>query len=800
MDKNDPTPGTGTEDGVATPDIKLEGKKLVVRRDAIINDEQAWQVWDGLKRNQDRRNAVNAQIAERYTGKRPRDPGTLRQEGRSWQSNFPTGMLAGIIERIVPNFINAVEQQRYLTQASLPDQIDGADIPNRDKKIETFREVFTETVRSWSQWRGFNSALVTELVLIGYDFTAYTDEDTPWPLLFRQDKAWIHEGSGQFAADLQVFAAEQPVLIHQVLDKVADEEKSRNAGWRLEALTEALNKALPIDRERDSEPRTLTDMIQEISSSSSFMRGAKGLVFGHLFIVEPKVEKGKGRVTHYILDVLTHKVLFMRKRRFESMRDVVTLFTLESGNNKFYGSKGVGRKLANLSIGVDELVNDAVSQMKMSGLMVLQTDSKTAINVGVKVKAPFAVVNSEGKIQKEQFPTDIEGFVALYEQLTKIAEVAVGAYIPNVLASDPSAGRRTAREASIDYSRELQASNAYIARFAGQYQGEMMFKIQRRLGKKDSTDDDAKAFRQKLIEKGLSDKEIDLLTESPTVTNIADTTGQEKQAKALLADSLAGNPMVNQRKVLESKIIAATNAETAKDWILTEVDDQTLTAEAIRMQTLEVKSMEGGDPIPVSPRDPHEIHLKVLIPILKTALQGLLDMMRQDPGSINPSVLDGLHLCLVHGEAHIGELLKGGMKKDQLAQPISFFKEMDQILMKAGEAAQQAALKAREEIAKQQQLQASMPPPQGAPGQPQQPQLTDLQVKLLTDIYDKDCPNHIKRQIERLAGLNTDGLPDEATNPEAPLTPPPLNTVPPPEENAGGKVVTPPSEPAPAGV
>jgi hypothetical protein len=152
--------------------------------------------------------------------------------------------------------------------------------------------------------------------------------------------------------------------------------------------------------------------------------------------------------------------------------------------------------------------------MKMSGMMVLQTDSKTAINVSIKIKAPFAVINSEGTIQKEQFPTDIEGFVQLYEQLTKIAEVAIGAYIPNVLASDSSSGRRTAREASIDYSREVQSNNAYIARFEGQYQGDAMQKIQRRLGKKDTRDETAKAFQAELKEKGLSDKEIQLLTKA----------------------------------------------------------------------------------------------------------------------------------------------------------------------------------------------------------------------------------------------------------------------------------------------
>jgi len=373
--------------GVTTPDAKVEGNTLVIQRKAVNSADEAWKAYEGLKQDQDTRNSINGKIALRYTGQRPRDPGKLREEGRSWQSNFPTGALEGIISRIIPNFLNAVENQKYLTQATLPDQIDGLPIPDRDKKVENYRETFTKWVKcEWTEWRDFNAALVTELVLIGYDFTTYSDEDTPWPMLYRQDQAWVHEQSPQNSKNLQLFAFEQPVLIHEFVTKIQSAKKAEDSRWDLDNCAEALNRAMPLDPTRDSKDsiRAYADLVRESSTASSVMPGAKSILLGHLFAMEPEEEEGKGRVSHWILDVSTKKELFHMDRRFDTMDEVCTMFTLESGNNKFYGSRGVGKKVVNLTIGIDELVNDAVSQMKMAGMMIIQGDSKSsqAANIG----------------------------------------------------------------------------------------------------------------------------------------------------------------------------------------------------------------------------------------------------------------------------------------------------------------------------------------------------------------------------------------------------------------------------------
>jgi hypothetical protein len=239
-----------------------------------------------------------------------------------------------------------------------------------------------------------------------------------------------------------------------------------------------------------------------------------------------------------------------------------------------------------------------------------------------------------------------------------------------------------------------------------------------------------------------------------------------------IAESLTGNPYVDQKKITESKIVAGVSAEKAKDWMLTDADDQATEASGIRMQSLELVAMEQGQPIPIDPRDPHMIHLKVLVPEHRRALQALQQMVQEDPTQIPPATLDGLHISMAHAEAHIQALLKSGTPKDQLKELEVFYKQLEQGIVAAGEAAQKSMLDAHAQIDQQRQIAAAQPPPQG----PQQtdgeiPGLTvDDQVKLLQTIYStKGTPADIQQQIEAKAGLS----PRMPQAPPPPVTPPP---------------------------
>jgi hypothetical protein len=752
MSENDTDPGAQTGTGVQTPD--LDEKTLKVRRRAIKDEKQAWNVFQQLVQAQDKRNKLNAEIVSRYTGKQPKDPNELRQQGREWESNFPTLFLAGIVDRIVPTLINSIDSARYLTQATLPEEIDGQPIPNRDKKIEFFRERFTQFLRRWKGWRNFGSTLCQELVLVGYCFACWTDEETIWPQLYRHDKAFAPEGAPQFADLFQFFGIQQDVLLHETVDTIQNRDAADASGWDIENCVEAVNHALPQDKQSDTgnNAREFEDLIREANQGTSYTIGAKVVQYGHLFAIEPDKIEGKGRITHMIVNRRNGKLLFERERRFDSMSDVVIPFTLEPGNGTFYGSKGIGRMLSNFATGIDLAVNDAVNQMKMAGLMVLRTSPNNAINAQIKIKSPFAIITSDATLEQQQFKVQIEAFVKLIDKLTKMAEIAVNAYVPNQVSEDENSSSRTAREASIDYTRELQAKSAFIARFAGQF-ADMINTIQKRACNKDSSDEDAKQFYKELIEEGdFSENEIELIAKSPAMETVQDLTGIQNQAKAQIAAELTGNPMVDQVKLLEARITAVTDPEFAKSIILPDAIDPTVEAEQVRQQLIENSAIMSGESMPVSPRDNDDVHLKVLISELKSAAQRL---MQQNLTDVDPAIFDHISAGLVHGDAHVQSWAKKGAQPAELKPYQQFLQQADAFLKKMvieiKKQHEQAKQVMQDHAAQQAQIAQILAPPNETPAGGPIP-MTEKILTAWIGQYDK-LPDDEKRKLETLGGL-----------------------------------------------
>lgn len=786
--------------GVNTPGINSDGE---VQNRAISSPEQAWSVFSNLVQAQTGRNKTNREITEQYTGKQPYNPNELEQFNRSWQSNFPTRFLAGIIDRVVPTLISSIDSPRYLTQATLPEKINDNPIDNRAEKIETFREKFTQRIRRWREWRNLCASISQEVVLIGHCFACWTDEDEWRPTFYRQDQAFVPDGAPQFAEYFQVFGIKQSMLIHEMVDIIKKKKAASDAGWDIDNSVESVNKAMPENPEREvgASSRIYADVVREGNQGLSYMTGSKNVELGHLFAIEPDRKKGKGRITHFILDRLNQKVLFERERRFDDMTDVVAPFTLEPGNGKFYGSMGLGRMLANLAVGVDVATNDAVNQMKMAGLKIIKTDAKTAINAQIKIRAPFAIIVADGTLEKEEMPANVEAFIELYNHLVKVAEVAAGAYIPNQITDQPQGGHRTAREATIDYTREQQSKSAFIARFSGQF-AEMINAIQRRICKKDTSDEEAKDFQKELKEAGLSPEEIDLLANSPALEVVQDLTGIENQQKSAVAAKYTGNPMLDQKKLLEADIIAMTDPEFARDIILPEAIDPTIEAESVRQQIMENATIMAGESVPVSPRDNDEVHLRVLVSELK---KSGMSLSKQAPESVDPALLDHINAAIVHGEAHVQNWQKKGAKPGQLQDYEKFFQFADQMLAKLAASKQQQAAQAHQVLSEQASIQANdAAAPDMSQEQPTPPPAPVLTEKVLISWIGQypNLPQAEKTRLEQLGGLGQMGPdappppPPDASGPPPPDGPPP--PPPPPPPSGGGPPPLPPPQSTPS--
>lgn len=758
--------------GISNPD--LSPKSLKAGKPALSGEFQAWSVFETLRDGQSERNAINAQISDNCNGKAP----YCATDISPWQSNFSTLFLSGIIDKIVPTLVGYVENTKYLTQSKLKDES-----PIGQAKTEKMRHCFTQAVRRWPGWRSFISALCQELILIGYTFAIRTDEYDWRPKHYRQDKAFVPEGTPQFAEFVQVLAVEQDILIHELTEIIQDRESAEAAKWSVENTVESINRAMPLDEsnatDNQQNPRKWVDIIQEGNVGLSHSKGAKAVRLGHVLAVETG---DNGKVTHVVLDRDgEHKALLWHESRFDSMRDVVTLFTLDPGNGNFYGSRGVGRRAVNYSVAMNGVINDLVDQIRLQGLLVLQQDLAKG-TPPPRIKRPFLWLNKDSTLvqQRQQLATNIQSGVQLVNKLAEMAQIATQQYVPNTIADDAggSLDHPTAHQVSIDYQREQQSVASFIGRFAGQL-AEMIGMMQRAMMNPETNDKEAKEVQAYLLgdkKKGyppiVTKEELKEWAESPAAEVLVDLTIQENQSKLAAANDpeIMNSPFIDQTARLQMKLEAMLPQPTVESLLKPGVVDPNEEAENYRQQTMETDAILQGGSMPVSGRDNHKVHLDVLLPDMIKGVKGLQQVVQKNPQAAAEQkvgeALDHFHAGMTHAEAHVQEWAKQAPPKQQIAPYAEAVKTGRQVLEQLAQRLMETREKVLEHQEKQKQEQMQLQQQQAMEqmqmmggGEPQAQQVP-FSEKIATSWigqYDK-LPDAERRRLETLTGLSTPAL------------------------------------------
>lgn len=722
------------------------------KRRSISNGTQAGSIARALETANTDRNNRNAQILAVYNGKTPFSPGDLAAAGELWRRNFSTNFLATIVDRVVPAPIKIIDAARYLTNARLPDKDkDGKERPEAAKKSELFQEKVTKAVRQWNGWKDFGYGLFQEDVLMGGAFAVWLDEDDWRPWLGKQDQVYIPEGTGQHSSQCQLFTVNRPYLIHDAVDFIKDgEEVAGVAGWDVDAMVESINEAAPKNPAKDdntsSDARSFEDVVREGTQGQSYETGAKVVDTTHVLVTEPDT----GKVTQFILDRRGQKkTLFLKEDRYDKMEDCITFFTLQPGNGKFYGSKGLGRILGNMALSQERTRNEIVDQFQLGGLIILKTGVAQAPQLQLKIKTPLMVVSTDGEFIKQPIEVDVDKFLQLDAYMSRLAEMAAGAYIPDKIttAGDPTA--KTATEATIDASRENEAKIAFLARAWGQI-ANMISTIQRRLCKKGTSDEVAKQLQKDLKDGGFTDEEIQEIANVPAAEVVQDLSTVQGQQIQQVAMKYRGDPSIDQQKLMRYDITAMSTPQLADDIIIPQ-NDHTIEAEEIRMQLLENAAMSAGESVNISPRDKHDIHAKVCLSEVQRSAPGIVKAVQADIK--NAPMLDTVNAALMHTQAHIDAWKQQGAKPEQLKPYQDAIDMADKMLQefakKLAEQAQQAPTMPAD--ASQPQGGANMPP--ADPNAPQQIHPEEHMLKITSSIKYEDAPPSIQAQIEAAAGF-----------------------------------------------
>ncbi len=641
---------------INNPDLSASGKP---QKRAVKDLAQAKNILNQLQAANRKRQIVGSRIMAKYNAERPYDQDKLKSEGLGWRSNFTTKPLPQMIAKVAPRFEEAIAGVKYLTNSAFP-----ADVANATMKTEIFREKITATIRAHQGWNELVSDIALDNAMFGNTIVAWLDKLSWFPEHFAFDHSFLPDGTKETSATAQVGALLEEYLPHEVYKYIEDREAAVSLGWNIENTIEVINTAAPEAIRNTLIGNGVDQWYQnaerELTSGSSYMAGAKVINVYSLLVQEVT-----GKVSHYRFagdgTAEGMKEIFTSEDCYDSMLDAMRFFTFQKGNKKFHGSKGVGRDIYELASMQDRLRNETVDQGIMSGKMVLQGDLKQLPKFKMSVIGSTVIIPNNWVVVEKKFQSNIDNFLKLDAYFAQLVDQLIGSVSPRTFQGD----RVTKAEVDLFAQREEEGKDALITRFMNQFVG-VVETMQKRLCDADTDDAEAKELQKQLLEH-MTREEITQISKIPVAGTVRDLTATQRQMVAAFCAEKRGNPMYNQRALEEEDTAARMGSDFSKKVLIPE-QDPTVMAESQRLQIIELSLLSQGQPVPVSPRDNHEIHLQVLFP----AVEGLAaNVVAGEAG------IPVFEVALDHLTEHFNYATQAGVNKE-------FLKPIGDLIKKSG--------------------------------------------------------------------------------------------------------------------
>lgn len=631
---------------------------------AIANSRQALQIAQKLSYNDIERDIRRARVLSAFNGTAPYCESDLVAQAQGYRYNVSFGLMEGSISRAVVPYNELTINISDLTEIKA--NLD-------DKKLKTIQVEFGKIMDKWGKWPKFVTRLNQDLVLNGYNNAIFPSDYDPFPTFVSQKHGFVDEGAPNEVQDLEVYVWRKSYMIHELYSKISDESIAEKAGWNVENVKDALTKATPesIWNKNLTTSGQWTAVQQAIREGSLFVSvvGAKMIDTYHVFAAEVD-----GKVTHYI--VLDNNIsmndssfmdredgpeLFKKEKRFNSFQDFLVYFDMETGDGTWHGSKGVGQRVFNTHKANDKMMNSALDTSFTAGLTLIQPgDQVQQEELTLSVVGPFAVIPNGVQINPQALPNLAGTFFQMQALLSNTLETRVGDVVPQG-QSTLTQGQETATAAKLKAGRQELITRGNLKRYIDPI-SQVMSIIVRRLLKENSPNAYAKEFQRELKRKGISEDDIKEIRGARNTGKIEDILGNTAQATQVIFGEFRNDPDIDQEKLKFKRIASVLDADAADDLLIKDTD-QTKEIEAARQQELELTTILTGKPVPVSPRDFHEVHIQFLLQDIGTKIQA-------QATNFNPNEIPILKLEVQHAAEHL-KFLEGDKAKKQITSKFS---------------------------------------------------------------------------------------------------------------------------------
>lgn len=566
-----------------------------------------------------------ARISAKVNGERPWGKQQLKSKGKGFKRNVSTRFLQQMCSKVTPRFYMPVKQASTLTAAKLPEGWTEGPV-----KTEKFRKRITETIRAWPKWDYFLEGLAREVTQFGFGFASWFDEYEWRPHLLRMDKGFTPQGTELLDEDIQFFVVKWQYHPDQLLKLLKANVDADRSEWNKKACVEAINKSAPppvgptFDKWRDYE-----DLIRQSVWSVAYYKAMRLIDTYHLFAKEPS-----GKVSHYILwkdgsktgdDFDTDgRLLYKSEDEFDSISEVCVPVPFGYGDGTLQGSWGVGQLLFDMSNQVEIARNEAMDAQSNSGRLKLTvSEGKNTNDVKLTVNDDMMTVEgAQFATPGAATPTSSTGFKTLDDEFTMWAMQLVGNYVPPI-PLQPSDTKASAIKGAQDAEQEVQNNNLqnflkHIALIIATMTG--------RLLKEGSPDPVSEKVLRALLEDDLlTQEEIEILVNQPSIITVMDFTPQAAGVRAQFAASRLANPQIaplyDPRKLEEIQAAAIPGGKALIDFALIPAPDQSQDSTGVYEQTVENPALDAGQPVPILAHQKHWAHYTTLKPHVEQGLQ-----------------------------------------------------------------------------------------------------------------------------------------------------------------------------------
>lgn len=630
-----------------SPDFDSDGDN---KQKSISNASQALDIATRLQTNDLYRDVRRARVLSAFNGSPPYDDADLLNKAQSYRYNVSFGFMEGVVGRAVVPYNDLTLNIGELTEIE-------ADLP--DAKLKIIQNEFGNAIKKWGKWPKMISRLNQDLVLNGYNCLIYPSDYDPFPTFVDQSRGYVDEGTPNDVNDVECFVWKKSYLIHELYAKIADPEVAEKAGWNVKNVRKALEQAMPEDllANTGNTSGTWTALEKQIRGGALWASivGARMVDTFHTFSTELD-----GSVTHFIVtkteqgDDVDSPELFKKRDRFDSMSDFLVYFDLETGDGTWHGSRGLGQRSFNTHKAVDKLRCSALDQVFSSGQVILQpADQSSQEDFTLVMMGPFAVIPPGVEVSATTIPSLPQTTFAADQLLTGASEQRIGDIVPQI-SYNPNQAAETATAAKINAGRSAAVTTGNLKRYIDPISQAISIMV-RRLLKKNSPNPFAKSFQKALKEKGLTDEELAKIRGARNTGNIQDILGNTATNTQIIFAEFRGDPDIDQIELKNRRISSVLDADAAEELIITD-EDQSKVIESTRQQELELTTILQGMNVPVSPRDNHEAHLKVIFEWLGT----MINQQAQNP---SPEAIPMMKAVVDHGNAHLRMLGQDKTKK-----------------------------------------------------------------------------------------------------------------------------------------